>query len=126
MLPLTTGFLLSGGLSDRDGSCAFATTGEVLSGLAFVGLMLLPVDFYYPYFALIHCRRDHVGCGRGRVAVAWPATGHVCLGGNGSQRRGRRPYREVTPRGRAVFTRSARAAVARSRRFRTPVRRSWC
>ena len=57
MLPPTVGFLLSGPLSgrlsDRHGSRAFATTGAVLTGLAFVGLMLLPVDFDYPYFALI-------------------------------------------------------------------------
>jgi MFS family permease len=57
MLPLTAGFMLagplSGRLSDRYGARAFATTGAAVTGVAFVGLMLLPVNFYYPYFALI-------------------------------------------------------------------------
>jgi MFS family permease len=56
MLPLTVGFLLagplSGILSDRYGSRGFATGGMVGSALAFALLLLLPVDFSYPLFAL--------------------------------------------------------------------------
>jgi MFS family permease len=57
MLPLTAGFLLagpvSGYLSDRYGPRAFATAGLLVAAGAFVGLMLLPVDFPYWAFALI-------------------------------------------------------------------------
>jgi MFS family permease len=57
LLPLTIGFLiagpLSGYLSDRFGARLFATGGLVIAGLAFVGLMLLPVDFAYPEFAIL-------------------------------------------------------------------------
>jgi MFS family permease len=57
MLPLTTGFLLagpvSGWLSDRYGPRLFATTGLLVAACAFVGLMLLPVQFPYWAFALI-------------------------------------------------------------------------
>ncbi|GAA4601905.1 MFS transporter [Actinoallomurus liliacearum] len=55
MLPLTIGFLLggpiSGWLSDRFGARLFATTGLLVVAGAFVGLLLLPVDFPYPVFA---------------------------------------------------------------------------
>ena len=57
MLPLTAGFLIagpvSGYLSDRFGPRPFATSGLLLSALAFTGLMLLPVDFPYWAFAMI-------------------------------------------------------------------------
>ena len=57
MLPLTAGFLLagpvSGYLSDRYGPRLFATAGLLVAAAAFVGLMLLPVDFPYWAFALI-------------------------------------------------------------------------
>ena len=57
MLPLTAGFLIagpiSGTLSDRYGPRLFATSGLLLSAICFVGLMLLPVDFPYPLFALL-------------------------------------------------------------------------
>ncbi len=57
MLPLTAGFLiagpLSGYLSDRYGSRAFATAGLLVAACAFTGLMLLPIDFPYPAFAAI-------------------------------------------------------------------------
>jgi MFS family permease len=57
MLPLTAGFLIagpiSGALSDRYGPRPFATAGLLLATLCFVGLMLLPVDFPYPVFALL-------------------------------------------------------------------------
>jgi MFS family permease len=57
MLPLTAGFLIagpiSGWLSDRFGAKYFATGGMVLGAFAFLGLMLLPVDFPYPLFALV-------------------------------------------------------------------------
>jgi MFS family permease len=57
MLPLTAGFLiagpLSGTLSDRYGARPFATAGLLVAGACFVGLMLLPIDFPYPLFALL-------------------------------------------------------------------------
>jgi MFS family permease len=57
MLPLTAGFLVSGPvcgyLSDRYGARLFTTSGLVLMAAAFVGLLLLPVDFPYPAFALL-------------------------------------------------------------------------
>ena len=57
MLPLTVGFLiagpLSGYLSDRFGSRLFATGGLVLVAGAFVGLLLLPVNFPYFEFATL-------------------------------------------------------------------------
>jgi EmrB/QacA subfamily drug resistance transporter len=57
MLPLTAGFLvagpISGTLSDRYGPRPFATAGLLLAALCFAGLMLLPVDFPYPLFALL-------------------------------------------------------------------------
>jgi MFS family permease len=57
MLPLTAGFLIagpvSGYLSDRFGSRAFATAGLLVAGCAFTGLMLLPINFPYPAFAAI-------------------------------------------------------------------------
>ena len=55
MLPLTVGFLiagpLSGYLSDRYGARLFSTSGLILVAAAFIGLLLLPVDFPYPAFA---------------------------------------------------------------------------
>ena len=57
MLPLTLGFLIagpvSGILSDKFGQRLFATSGLVVVAAAFIGLMLLPVDFPYWAFALI-------------------------------------------------------------------------
>jgi MFS family permease len=57
MLPLTAGFLIagpvSGTLSDRYGSRPFATAGLLVAGACFIGLMLLPIDFPYPVFALL-------------------------------------------------------------------------
>jgi MFS family permease len=57
MLPLTAGFLIagpiSGTLSDRFGARPFATGGLLLAACCFTGLMLLPVDFPYPAFALL-------------------------------------------------------------------------
>jgi len=57
MLPLIGGFLIagpaSGWLSDRFGARPFATGGMVLAALSFVLLVVLPVDFAYPWFALI-------------------------------------------------------------------------
>jgi MFS family permease len=55
LLPLTIGFLLagplSGWLSDRYGTRTFAVGGQLLTAAAFVGLVLLPVDFPYWLFA---------------------------------------------------------------------------
>jgi MFS family permease len=57
MLPLTVGFLIagpiSGFLSDRFGASLFATGGLVIVAVAFVGLLALPVNFNYVWFALL-------------------------------------------------------------------------
>ena len=57
MLPLTVGMLAagptSGYLSDRYGARPFASGGLFAAALSFGLLMLLPVDFAYPLFALI-------------------------------------------------------------------------
>jgi MFS family permease len=56
LLPMTVAFLVSGPLagwlSDRYGSRGLATTGMLVFGASFVGLLLLPVDFPYWAFAL--------------------------------------------------------------------------
>jgi MFS family permease len=57
MLPLTAGFLIagpiSGTLSDRFGARPFATGGLLVAACCFTGLLLLPIDFPYPVFALL-------------------------------------------------------------------------
>jgi MFS family permease len=57
MLPLTAGFLIAGpaagALSDRFGARGIASTGMVLFGLSFVGLLLLPINFPYWAFAML-------------------------------------------------------------------------
>jgi MFS family permease len=57
MVPLTVGFLitapLAGALSDRIGSRILATAGLVVSGATFGLLQLLPINFSYPWFALL-------------------------------------------------------------------------
>ncbi len=57
MVPLTVGFLvagpISGLLSDRFGARPFATGGMIAAALTFALLMLLPVNFGYPWFALL-------------------------------------------------------------------------
>jgi MFS family permease len=57
MVPLTVGFLitapLAGALSDKIGSRVLATGGLLLSGIAFVLLQLLPINFSYIFFALL-------------------------------------------------------------------------
>jgi len=57
MLPLTAGFLIagpvSGWLSDRYGPRPFATSGLLVGAGAFVGLMLLPVEFPYWAFTVL-------------------------------------------------------------------------
>ncbi|HUN35939.1 MAG TPA: MFS transporter [Trebonia sp.] len=57
MLPLTAGFLIagpiSGTLSDRFGARPFATGGLLLAACCFTGLLLLPINFPYPLFALL-------------------------------------------------------------------------
>ncbi|MEV6928320.1 MFS transporter [Dactylosporangium sp. NPDC051485] len=57
LLPLTLGFIcagpVSGHLSDRYGAKPLATGGLALTAVSFVGLLLLPVDFAYPSFALL-------------------------------------------------------------------------
>jgi MFS family permease len=57
MLPLTAGFLvagpISGTLSDRYGARPFATGGLLVAACCFTGLLLLPINFPYPAFALL-------------------------------------------------------------------------
>jgi MFS family permease len=57
LLPLTVGFLISGPLSgilsDRWGTRGLATSGLLLSAATFIALLLIPVDFAYPVFAII-------------------------------------------------------------------------
>ena len=57
MLPLIAGFLVagpaSGWLSDRCGARPFATGGMLLAAASFLLLIVLPVDFAYPWFALV-------------------------------------------------------------------------
>ncbi|MFD1721532.1 MFS transporter [Amnibacterium endophyticum] len=57
LLPLTVGFLISGPvsgiLSDRWGARGLATGGLLLTAATFVALLLIPVDFAYPVFAVI-------------------------------------------------------------------------
>ena len=56
MLPSTCGFLaagpLAGRLSDRYGARLFSTGGMVLAAVTFIMLMMLPVNFPYPVFAV--------------------------------------------------------------------------
>jgi MFS family permease len=57
MLPLTVGFLvagpLSGYFSDRYGAKILSTAGIFVFGGSFLGLLLLPTNFSYIYFALL-------------------------------------------------------------------------
>jgi MFS family permease len=57
MVPLTVGFLVagpaSGAVSDRFGARAFATGGLLLTAATFAGLIALPADFSYVYFAAL-------------------------------------------------------------------------
>ena len=57
LLPLTVGFLIagpvSGHLSDRYGTRLFAIGGLLLVTVSFGALLLLPVDFPYPVFAVL-------------------------------------------------------------------------
>jgi MFS family permease len=57
LLPLTVGFIVagpvSGYLSDRYGAKLLATGGLVVMALSFLGLLLVPVNFSYPVFALL-------------------------------------------------------------------------
>jgi EmrB/QacA subfamily drug resistance transporter len=57
MLPLTLGILVagpvSGFLSDRIDTRLLSTTGMVVFGLSFVGLMLIPIDFNYWQLAVL-------------------------------------------------------------------------
>jgi MFS family permease len=57
MLPLVGGFLLagpvSGYLSDHFGARPFATGGMLLAAVSFALLLALPVDFAYPWFAVV-------------------------------------------------------------------------
>ncbi len=57
LLPMTAGFLvagpISGILSDRFGARVFATCGQGIFMISFLGMLALPVDFTYWMFALL-------------------------------------------------------------------------
>jgi MFS family permease len=57
LLPLTIGFLIagpvSGFLSDRHGARILSTSGLILFAGSFVGLLLVPTDFRYVWFAIL-------------------------------------------------------------------------
>jgi MFS family permease len=57
LLPLTTGFLfagpISGYLSDRHGARILSTSGLLVFGASFVGLLLVPTNFSYIFFAIL-------------------------------------------------------------------------
>jgi MFS family permease len=57
MLPLTVGMLIagpvSGFLSDRFGARPFASGGMIGAAISFLLLLLLPINFSYPLFALV-------------------------------------------------------------------------
>jgi MFS family permease len=57
MIPMSIGFVLtgpiSGWLSDKRGARLLATLGMIISAVAFIGFVLLPVDFIYLAFAVI-------------------------------------------------------------------------
>jgi MFS family permease len=76
LLPLTAGFLIagpvSGYLSDRFGARLFATSGLLVAAAAFVGLLLIPVNFRYPEFAAML-----FACGIGQGMFSAPNTSSV-------------------------------------------------
>lgn len=57
LVPLTIGFLIvgpvSGAMSDHYGARVFATTGLTISGVTFLLLNALPINFSYVWFALL-------------------------------------------------------------------------
>jgi MFS family permease len=57
LVPLTIGFLVSGPiaghLSDKFGARPFAAGGLIVVALSFAGLLALPTDFGYPWFAAL-------------------------------------------------------------------------
>ena len=57
MIPMSIGFVLtgpiSGWLSDKHGARLLATLGMVISAVAFIGFVLLPVNFIYLSFATV-------------------------------------------------------------------------
>ena len=57
LLPLTAGFVatgpLSGYLSDRYGARLLATGGLAVMAGSFIGLLMIPVNFSYPVFAIL-------------------------------------------------------------------------
>jgi len=57
LLPLTAGFLVagpvSGWISDRHGARLLSTAGMLIFGVSFIGLLLVPTNFHYVWFALL-------------------------------------------------------------------------
>jgi MFS family permease len=57
LLPLTVGFIasgpMSGYLSDRYGQRLFAGVGLLVCAATFIGLLIIPADFSYPWFAAL-------------------------------------------------------------------------
>ena len=75
LLPLTIGFILagptSGILSDKVGSTIFAPVGLAITAVAFIALMLIPVNFnYWAFGVIIFC----AGVGSGMFAAPNRAT----------------------------------------------------
>jgi len=85
LLPLTTGFLISGPvsghLSDRFGARPFTTGGLLVTAATFTGLMLIPVNFPYWLFALLIFM---AGIGQGMFAA--PNTSAIMSSVPASQR----------------------------------------
>ena len=85
LLPLTAGFLvagpLSGWLSDRYGARFFASGGLLLSAASFGGLLLLPTNFSYPWFAILIFVS---GAGMGLFSAPNAAAAAHCAGSAGS------------------------------------------
>ncbi len=57
LLPLTVGFLFagpaSGWISDRHGARLLSTVGMLIFGSSFIGLLLVPTNFHYIWFAVL-------------------------------------------------------------------------
>ena len=110
MLPLTAGSSIagpiSGTLSDRFGARPFATGGLLVAACCFIGLMLLPIDFPYPVFALLI-----FGNGVGSGLFASPNTAAIMTASRPAARgaaSGMRVHRSRTPACRCRSASSSR------------------
>ena len=57
LLPLTVGFLvagpISGWISDKHGARLLSTSGLLIFGGSFIGLLIVPTNFHYLWFAIL-------------------------------------------------------------------------